>query len=105
MARTSFFKLFKCWLHNFVYLVLFLPDNENLRGSAICIHRDFLPEEAIVTHLVTCHGRDHGVNIQSGRHNLVIVNVHFEPERTTSHVASYSPALAGISQLGGHHFG
>ena len=35
-----------------------------------------------MTHLVACHGRDHLVNIQSGRHNLVIVNVHFEPELT-----------------------
>ena len=35
-----------------------------------------------MTHLITCQGRDHLVNIQSGRHNLVIVNVHFEPELT-----------------------
>ena len=47
----------------------FIPDNENGGGSAICIHRDLLLEEAIVTHLVTCHG-------------LVIANVHFEPELT-----------------------
>ena len=33
-----------------------------------------------MTLLVTCHGRDHLVNIQSGRHNVVIVNVRFEPE-------------------------
>ena len=59
-----------------------LPDNENAGGSAICIHKDLLPEEAIVTHLVTCQGRDHLVNIRSGRHNLVIVTVHFEPELT-----------------------
>ena len=60
-----------------------LPDNENAGGSAICIHRDLLPEEAIVTHLITCHGRDHLVNIRSERHSLVIVNVHFEPELTS----------------------
>ena len=60
----------------------FLPDNENAGGSAICIHRDLLPEDAIVTHVVTCQGRDHLVNIRSGRHSLVIVNVHFEPEPT-----------------------
>ena len=35
-----------------------------------------------MTHLVTCQGRDHLVNIQSGRHSFVIVNVHFEPELT-----------------------
>ena len=28
-----------------------------------CIHRGLLPEGAIVTHLVTCQGRDHLVNI------------------------------------------
>ena len=66
----------------FRFLGTFLPVGENAGGSTICIHRDLLPEEAIVTHLVTCHGRDHLVNIQSGRHNLVIVNVHFEPEFT-----------------------
>ena len=60
----------------------FLPDNENAGGSAICIHGDLLPEEAIVTHLITCHGRDHLVNIRSERHSLVIVNVHSEPELT-----------------------
>ena len=43
----------------------FLSDNENAGGSAICIHRDLPPEEALVTHLITCHGRDHLVNIQS----------------------------------------
>ena len=59
-----------------------IPGIENAGGSAICIHRDLLLEEAIVTHLITCQGRDHLVNIQSGRHNLVIVNVHFEPELT-----------------------
>ena len=59
-----------------------LPDDENTGGSAICIHRDLLPEDAIVTHVVTCQGRDHLVNIRSGQHSLSIVNVHFEPELT-----------------------
>ena len=45
----------------------FFPENEHAGGSAICIHRDLLPEEAIVTHLITCQGRDHIVHIQSGR--------------------------------------
>ena len=43
---------------------------------------DLLPEDASVTHVVTCQGRDHLVNIRSGRHSLVIVHVHFEPEFT-----------------------
>ena len=42
---------------------------------ATCIHRDLHPEEAVVTHLITCHGRDHLVNIQTERHSLIIVNV------------------------------
>ena len=78
----SVFRLFQVLAPQFRFFGTFLPDNENAGGSAICIHRDLLPEEAIVTQLVTCHGRDHLVNIQSGRHNLVIVNVHFEPELT-----------------------
>ena len=60
----------------------FISNNENAGGSAICVHRDILPEEAFVTHLITCQGPDHLVRIQSERHNLVIVNVHFEPERS-----------------------
>ena len=66
----------------FRFFGTFIPDNENAGGSAICIHRDLLLEDAIVTHVVTCQGRDHLVNIRSGRHSLVIVNVHFEPELT-----------------------
>ena len=66
----------------FKFLGTFAPGNENAGGSAICIHRDILPEEAVVSHLITCQGRDHIVSVQSGRHNLVIVNVHFEPEVT-----------------------
>ena len=54
-----------------------LPVNENAGGSAICIHRNLLPEDAIVTHVVTCQGRDHLVNIRSGQRSLVIVSVHF----------------------------
>ena len=64
----------------FRFFGTFIPGNENAGGSAICIHRDLLPEEVIVTHMITCPGRDHLVNIQSGRHNLAVVNVHFEPE-------------------------
>ena len=40
------------------------------------------PEDAIVTHKITCQGRDHIVNVQSEQKNLVIVNVHFESELT-----------------------
>ena len=82
----------------------FLPDNVNAGGSAICIHRDLLREEATVSLVITFQGRDHFVNIQSGRHNLVIVNVHFEPELTLQ-ITSYSPALACLSQWCGRYFG
>ena len=74
---------------------------------AICIHRD-LAEETIVSHVITCHGRDHLVNIQSGRHNFVFVNVHFRTRTYfaafTSQVASYSHALTFISQWVGIFF-
>ena len=78
MERTSIFRLFRCWLRNFFsFFGTFTPDNEHAGGSAFCLHRDLLPEEALVTHSITCHGRDHLVNIRTERHSLIIVNVHF----------------------------
>ena len=58
----------------------FIPANESAGGSAICIHKELLSEDAVVTHMITCPGRGHIVSVQSGRQSLVIVNVHFEPE-------------------------
>ena len=55
---------------------------ERTSGSALCIDKDILPEDAIVTHMVTCQGCDHIMNVQSGRQSLVIVNVHFDSELT-----------------------
>ena len=76
-GRDEFFQAIQVLALRFRLFGTLLPDNENAGRSAICIHRDFLPEEAI-----TCQGRDHLVNIRSERHNLVIANVHFEPELT-----------------------
>ena len=45
-------------------------------------HKDLLLDDAIVTHVVTRQGRDHIVSVLTGCRNLVIVNVHFEPELT-----------------------
>ena len=36
----------------------------------------------MVTHVVSCQGRDHIVSKRSGDRNLVVVNVHFEPDLT-----------------------
>ena len=60
----------------------FIPKNANAGGSAVCIHMDFLPDDAMVTHVVTCQGRDHVVSLRSGCRSLVVINVHFEPELT-----------------------
>ena len=46
-------------------------DNENAGGLAICIYKDLLPDGAIVSHVITCQGRDHLVNIQSGGTTLL----------------------------------
>ena len=76
----SISRLFKCWLRDLGFLVPSLSGNENAGVIGyICIHKDLLPEDAIVTHMITCQGRDHIVSIRSGRQGLVIVNVHFEP--------------------------
>ena len=91
MERTSFFKLSSCWLRDFDSLAHFLLTMENAGGSAVCIHRELLPQDAIVIHVVT----------RSGRHCLVLVNVHFEPDltirqlrgrlRLSHHMACISP--------------
>ena len=47
--------------------IILSPGNENTGGSAVCIHWDFLADDAIVTHMITCQGRYHVVNIQSGQ--------------------------------------
>ena len=52
----------------------------NAGGSAIFIHKNLMPDGAIVNHMTTCQGRDHIVTITSGGSVLVIVNVHFEPD-------------------------
>ena len=59
-----------------------IPGNENAGGTASCIHKDLLPDDATVTHFVTCPRRGHTVSIQSDWTKLVIVSVHFEPELT-----------------------
>ena len=103
-GKDEFLQAIQVLAPRFRLFSTFLPDNVNAGGSATCIHRDLLREEATVSLVITCHGRDHFVNIQSGRHNLVIVNVHFEPELTLQ-ITSYSPALACLSQWCGRYFG
>ena len=48
----------------------------------MCIRKDLLADDVVVTHVVTCQGCDHIVNIRSGRRSLGVVNVHFDPELT-----------------------
>ena len=82
MGKTSFFHALQIPALRFPLFGTFIPINANAGGSAICIHKDLLPDGAVVTHVVTCQGRDHVVNMGSGCRSLVVVNVHFEPEVT-----------------------
>ena len=70
----------------FRFFGIFIPGNENAGGLAIWIHKELLSEDAVVTQMITCQGRDLVVSVQLGRHSLVIVNVHFEPELTLRHL-------------------
>ena len=109
MERTSFFRLSRCWRRNLVFLVPFFLTMRMRRGSAMCIRMDLLSEGAVVSHVITCYGRDHLCEYstwttQSGDHN--------RPFWTwtclaaiTWQIASYSPALACISQWSGRYFG
>ena len=82
MERTSFFTLFKCSHRVSSSLVRLYPTMQTQVVQAICIHEVLLPDDAVVTHLVTCQGRDHIVNVRSGCQSLVVANVQFEPELT-----------------------
>ena len=56
----------------------FTLKNFKAGGSAKFVHKNLLPDGAIVTHVTTCQGRDHTVTIRSGGGVMVVVNVHFE---------------------------
>ena len=79
MGRMYCSRLIRYWSRDSDYMV---PNNPNAGGSAICIHKDLLLDDAMVTHMVTCQGRDHIVSIRSGCRNLTVVNFHFEPKLT-----------------------
>ena len=80
MGRMNFSKLFRCWSRDSTYLVPIYPIMRT-QVVRLCILQDLLPEGTIANHVVTCQGRDHTVIIRTGC-NLVVVNVHFEPELT-----------------------
>ena len=100
-GKNEFLQAIQVWAPRFRLFGTFMPGNENAEGSATCIHEDPLPEDAVVTHVITCQGRDHIVSIQSGRQSSVVVNVHFEPELTLRRLREglrpHHPALASVS--------
>ena len=86
-GRMSFSRLFKCWLRDSSYLVRSFLVTRMQEDRTYASARSFLPENAIVTHRVTCQGRDHLVNVQSGRQSLVIVKRLITPHRPSYHNA------------------
>ena len=78
----EFLQAIQVWAPGFRLFGTFIPGNENAGGSAIRIHKDLLSDDAVVTHVITFHGRDHIVNERSGCRNHVVVNFHLEPELT-----------------------
>ena len=67
LFRNQFLQAFQVWGSRFRLFGTFILDNENAGGSAKCIHKDFSVDDAFVTHMITCQGRDHIVNVQSGQ--------------------------------------
>ena len=98
--KDEFLKALQVLAPGLQFFGTFIPGNENAGGSAICIHKDLLPDEVTVTHIATCQGRDYIVSIRSERTNLVIVNVHFEAELTVGYV--YVKDYASSSHIGRH---
>ena len=82
VGKDEFVQAIQVLIPQFGQCGTLIPNNTSAGGSAICIHKNFLPGGAIVTHLITCQGGDHLVTIHSGGSVLVVVNVHFEPDLT-----------------------
>ena len=77
-GKDEFLQAIQVLAPRFRFFGIFIPGNETAGGSAICIHKELLlSEDAVVT---PCS------ELQLGRHSLVIVNVHFEPELTLRHL-------------------
>ena len=70
-GKDEFLQAIQVLVPQFRLFGTFIPYNLNAGGSAVCIHKNLVPEGAIVTHAVTCQGRDYIVDIQSGDRNLV----------------------------------
>ena len=100
-GKDEFLQAIQVLVPHFQFSGIFLPDNENVEGSAICIHED-------VSHVNTCQGRDHLLNIRSGPHNPRFCQRPFLTwtyfEAVTWKIASCSPALACISLWCGRYF-
>ena len=79
-GKDEFLQAIQVWARRFKLFGAFTPGNASAGGSAKCSHKDLLSYDAVVTHTITCEGRDHIVNVRSGCRNLVVVNVHLELE-------------------------
>ena len=63
MGGMNSYSLFRSLVPQFQLVGTFIPNCLNAGGSAICIHESLLPDGAMVTHVITCQGRDHIVTI------------------------------------------
>ena len=85
----------------FRFFSTFILGNEIAGGSAICIHRDLLPQEAIVPRS-PCELSIWATQIRYCQRPFQTWSY---LEAITWQIAPYSPALACISLWGGHYFG
>ena len=66
-GKDDFLQAIQVLAPRFLLYGTFIPGNENAGGSAVCIHKYLLPDDAVVTHVVTFQGRDHIMNVRSVR--------------------------------------
>ena len=65
-GKDEFLHAFQILAPRFQLFGMFARNNANAGGLAMCIHKDVLLGNAIVTQVVTCQCRDHIVNLRSG---------------------------------------
>ena len=76
-GKDEFFQAKQILVPQFRVFGTLKPNNLNAGGSAICIHKKLFLDGGVISHVITCQGRDHTVSNHSGDSILVIVKCPF----------------------------
>ena len=84
-GKDEFLQSIQVLVPQFRLFGTFIPSNANAGGSAILIRTSLLPNHALVTHEITCQGRDHIVTTRQLRCDLVMGDLRERLRRISLH--------------------